>query len=141
MSWLPSSRWANVASSTEVCSSDWIAVYGSLIAGDNALTAMSASCRTPKATSCSAVRSKPRRTATGMAERSFAGSSDRGSGDGAHSHSSGAPSTTYSPTMVDTVATPSWSRASGSSTSGCTVWTQPDWYAGTATAQAGGEDV
>jgi hypothetical protein len=52
---------------TERCSMACTAVYGSLIAADRALQAMSVCCRMPNPMSCSLVRSKPIRTSESTA--------------------------------------------------------------------------
>ena len=101
----------------------WTAVYGSLMAADRALQAMSSCCRMPKATSCSSVRSKPIRTSAWTA-RSKSAASGRGSAAvGAHTQPSAVPATMCCPTRGRRQMVTPCSLAIGSSSSGWMVCT------------------
>ncbi|CFS43270.1 Uncharacterised protein [Mycobacterium tuberculosis] len=54
-----SARDASTDSTAERWCTTWIAVYGSLSAGDSARSAISTICRNPKRMSCCRVRSNP----------------------------------------------------------------------------------
>ena len=118
----PSGRKAMSQQSTVRWSSACTAVYGSLMAGDRALQAMSICWRIPNAMSCSMVRSNPTRMLASSAAANRSASGGGSSGPDGHTQASTVFSMTCWPMWARRQMVTSAAVAIGSSSSGWTTW-------------------